>query len=91
MLDSTLGNTRRKSTATKNTKTNYLTAVASRQIQPTITMPKLKRTSENQITKDNYDRDEEDSRFSEEPDPGIGMKRASASVMQGRKIIKASR
>jgi len=54
-------------------------------------MPKLKRTSENQITKDNYDRDEDDSRFSEEPDPGYGMDRASESDLQKRKILRASR
>ncbi|KAL7492510.1 hypothetical protein ACHAWT_002268 [Skeletonema menzelii] len=52
---------------------------------------KLKRTSENQITKDTYDRGEEDSRFAEEPDPGTGMKRAPDDVIKGRKIIRASR
>ncbi|KAK1740538.1 hypothetical protein QTG54_008633 [Skeletonema marinoi] len=54
-------------------------------------MPKLKRTSENQITKDTYDRGEDESRFPEEPDPGFGMTRADPDVIKRRKIRKASR
>eukprot|EP00985_Skeletonema_marinoi_P000928 scaffold375_cov189-Skeletonema_marinoi.AAC.2 len=54
-------------------------------------MPKLKRTSENQITKDTYDRGEEESRFPEEPDPGFGMTRADPDVIKRRKIRKVSR
>lgn len=54
-------------------------------------MVKLKRTSENQLTKDEYDRGEEDSRFAEEPDPGQGMDRASDETMKKRRIVSASR
>eukprot|EP00984_Skeletonema_dohrnii_P038294 scaffold41358_cov172-Skeletonema_dohrnii-CCMP3373.AAC.1 len=52
-------------------------------------MPKLKRTSENQITKDTYDRGEAESRFPEEPDPGFGMTRADPKTMKGRRIVRA--
>ena len=54
-------------------------------------MVKLKRTSENQLTKDTYDRGEEDSRFADEPDPGQGMDRASHDVIQKRRIVSATR
>ena len=54
-------------------------------------MVKLKRTSENQLTKDEYDRGEEDSRFADEPDPGQGMDRASVDVMKKRRIVSATR
>lgn len=67
-------------TTNQDTTTNNIT-----------TMPKLKRTSENQITKDTYDRGEEDSRFADEPDPGVGMKRASDDILKGRRILKVSR
>ncbi|KAL7472444.1 hypothetical protein ACHAXS_012776 [Conticribra weissflogii] len=49
---------------------------------------KLKRTSERQISKDSYEREEEDDRFVEQPDPGQGMARASEDVMKTRKIVK---
>lgn len=51
-------------------------------------MVKLKRTAEKQIIKDTYD---EDDRFSETPDPGVGMTKASSDVMARRKIVKVSR
>ena len=56
-------------------------------------MSKLKRSSENQLSKDIYEaeEEEEDARFKVQPDPGQGMTRASEDVMQRRKIIKVSR
>ena len=75
----------------KNQATNNKATKNQQQAINTTTMPKLKRTSENQITKDSYERGDEDSRFADEPDPGIGMKRATAEQMKGRKIFKASR
>ena len=53
-------------------------------------MVKLKRTAENQIIKETYN-DDPDDRFSETPDPGVGMTKASSEVMQRRKIVKVSR
>jgi hypothetical protein len=53
-------------------------------------MSKLKRLSENQLSKDIYE-EEEDDRFKVHPDPGQGMTRASEDVMQRRKIVKVSR
>jgi len=53
-------------------------------------MVKVKRTAENQLNKDAYDADPDD-RFSETPDPGVGMTKASSEVMQRRKIVKVSR
>ena len=53
-------------------------------------MVKLKRTAEKQIIKDTYD-DDMDDRFSETPDPGVGMTKASSDVMARRKIVKVSR
>jgi hypothetical protein len=55
------------------------------------TMVKLKRASENQITKETFDGSDEDFRLANESDPVEGMIRASADVMKGRKIIKPSR
>ena len=52
---------------------------------------KLKRASENELNKDIYDAGEEDDRFTEVPDPGQGMTRASQDVMQRRKIVRVSR
>ena len=51
---------------------------------------KVKRTAENQLNKDAYEADPDD-RFAEVPDPGQGMTKASADVMQRRKIVKVSR
>ena len=51
---------------------------------------KVKRTAENQLNKDAYEADPDD-RFAEVPDPGQGMTKASAEVMQRRKIVKVSR
>ena len=53
-------------------------------------MPKLKRIADGQLNKDIYDAGEDD-RFAEQPDPGVGMTRASQDVIQKRKIIKVSR
>lgn len=57
-------------------------------------MTKLKRVADGQLNKDDYkaaEEEEEDSRFAYVPDPGQGMTRASADVLQRRKIIKVSR
>jgi len=51
-------------------------------------MVKLKRTADKQIIKEDYNPDD---RFSETPDPGVGMTKASSEVMQRRKIVKVSR
>ena len=51
-------------------------------------MPKLKRTNDNQLTKDDFDAGADDA---EAVDPGRGMSRASKEVMQRRKIVKVSR
>ena len=50
-------------------------------------MPKLKRTNDNQLTKDDFDAGVDDA----EVDPGRGMSRASNEVMRRRKIVKVSR
>ncbi len=55
-------------------------------------MTKLKRVSENQISKETYvEEEDDDPRFAVQPDPGQGMTRASEDVMQRRKILKVSR
>ena len=54
-------------------------------------MPKLKRASEQQLSKGAYEAAEDGDRFAEAPDPGRGMTRAGKAVLATRKILRVSR